>query len=71
MNKFTAITTEIDARGVVHLTLNRPDKKNALSAQMITELTEFAGSIAKSLLRGWLCFAGPEMFFVLAAIWTG
>ena len=47
MNKFTAITTEIDARGVVHLTLNRPDKKNALSAQMITELTEFAGSIAK------------------------
>ena len=47
MNKFTAITMEIDACGVVYLILNRPEKKNVLSAQMIAELTEFTGIIAK------------------------
>ena len=46
MDEFTTISTDIDARGVVYLTLNRPEKKNALSALMISELTEFAGSIA-------------------------
>ena len=46
MDEFTTISTDIDARGVVYLTLRRPEKKNALSALMISELTEFAGSIA-------------------------
>ncbi len=46
MDEFTTISTDIDARGVVYLNLNRPEKKNALSALMISELTEFAGSIA-------------------------
>lgn len=46
MDEFTTISTDIDARGVVYLNLNRPEKKNALSGLMISELTEFAGSIA-------------------------
>ncbi|MCV2869779.1 crotonase/enoyl-CoA hydratase family protein [Defluviimonas sp. WL0002] len=33
------ITVDCDARGVARLTLNRPEKHNALSAQMIAELT--------------------------------
>lgn len=38
------IKVEVDARGIVQLRLNRPDKRNALSAQMIAELTEFTAS---------------------------
>lgn len=36
---FETITIETDVRGVATLTLNRPDKHNALSAQMIEEIT--------------------------------
>lgn len=34
-----------DGRDVVHLTLNRPDKRNAISARMQDELTDFAHTI--------------------------
>lgn len=41
------ITIERDARGIARLTLNRPDRHNALSAQMIAELTEAAGQLGR------------------------
>lgn len=42
---YETITIETDARGVAELTLNRPEKHNSLSAQMIAELTEAAGRL--------------------------
>lgn len=36
------IRVDVDGNGIVQLRLNRPQKRNALSAQMIAELTEFA-----------------------------
>ena len=39
------IKTEVDARGVARLTLARADKHNALSAQMMEEITEAIGAL--------------------------
>lgn len=41
------IRLETDARGVARLTLVRPDRHNALDAQMIAELTEAAAQIGE------------------------
>ncbi|UWQ40174.1 crotonase/enoyl-CoA hydratase family protein [Leisingera aquaemixtae] len=43
---FETITLETDARGVCTLTLNRPDKHNAMSGQMLQELTLAAKRLA-------------------------
>ncbi|MEM6761113.1 MAG: crotonase/enoyl-CoA hydratase family protein [Pseudomonadota bacterium] len=43
---FETLLLEIDARGVARLTLNRPEKHNALSAQLIADLTQAAAQLA-------------------------
>ena len=43
---FQTITLEQDARGVARLTLNRPDKHNALNGQLIEELKQAADLLA-------------------------
>lgn len=43
---FETITLTTDARGVATLTLNRPEKHNAMSAQIIRELTLAATQLA-------------------------
>ncbi len=48
MTEFETIKFEIDDRDVAKLILNRPEKHNALSAQMIQELTDIAHVIAKN-----------------------
>jgi methylglutaconyl-CoA hydratase len=43
---YETITIDTDARGVATLTLNRVDKHNAMSAQMIADLTAAAAELA-------------------------
>ena len=60
MTGFETLTLAIDPRGVVNLTLNRPGKRNAMSALMIDELTDAARSLADSSVRAVvLSGAGP------------
>lgn len=62
--------------GITTLTLNRPDKRNALSAQMITELTDFAIEMTRSrsaraiILRGagTIFCAGGDLSWMQAQI---
>lgn len=42
---YHTIRVETDARGVATLTLARPEKRNALSAQMIAEVTQAAAAL--------------------------
>ncbi|MCA0995651.1 crotonase/enoyl-CoA hydratase family protein [Alloyangia pacifica] len=55
------IETEIDARGVAELRLNRPEKHNALSAEMMRELVATASGLAaeESVRVVVLCAEGP------------
>ena len=46
---YETLLVDKDKRGVVSLTLNRPEKRNALSAKMIDELTNFAASLTSDI----------------------
>jgi methylglutaconyl-CoA hydratase len=43
---YSTITLNTDLDGIAYLTLNRPEKHNAMSAEMIAEITEFAKKLA-------------------------
>ena len=45
MALYETLLLECDARGVLSITLNRPEKKNALSGDMIAELTRLCAEI--------------------------
>ena len=58
---FETISSDVDARGVATLTLDRADKHNAMSAQMLAELTQAAADLAAG--DGWsrLTLAGQAI----------
>ena len=56
---FETLLIDQDKRGVVSLTLNRPEKRNALSAKMIDELTKFTVSL-KPDTRICLLYTSPS-----------
>ncbi|MEL7215100.1 MAG: crotonase/enoyl-CoA hydratase family protein [Pseudomonadota bacterium] len=59
---FETLTLETDPRGVATLTLNRPDKHNAMSAQMITELTQAATHLNASDARAVVLTGAGKSF---------
>jgi methylglutaconyl-CoA hydratase len=72
MSDYSTLSVETDARGVTRLTLNRPDKRNALSAEMIAELTDFATSTdARTVVlsgAGDVFCAGGDLIWMKAQI---
>jgi len=57
------LEVEHDARGIVWLRLNRPDKRNALSAQLIAELTDFAQTVGASKTTRAVVLSGHGKVF--------
>lgn len=49
--KYQTLKVDQDARGLLTLTMNRADKRNALSAEMISELTDFCRNIEQRQAR--------------------
>lgn len=76
MKTFETLAVEQDRQGVTQLTLNRPDRKNAISALMMDELTEFAQIAAEDddirvvVLQGagGVFCAGGDLSWMMAQI---
>lgn len=45
MSDYKTLLVDVETNGIVSVALNRPDKRNALSAEMIAELTDVAQGI--------------------------
>ena len=60
---YETLLIEKDTRGVVKVTLNLPEKRNALSAQMIADLTHMAGTLGASDETRAIVLAGAGKVF--------
>ena len=49
--QFDTVHSETDGRGVCTVWLNRPDKHNAMSEQMIAELSALSTDLRESAVR--------------------
>lgn len=64
---YETLDIRTDARGVAYVTLNRPDKRNALSSLMISELTEMAASVGQAPATRAIVLAGAGHVFCAGA----
>ena len=63
MSNYNTITVDIENSGVVKLSLNRPEKRNALSREMLLELTDFALTIGASDTTRAIVLSGDGKVF--------
>ena len=60
---YETLDIRVDARGVAYVALNAPEKRNALSAQMISELTDMAQTLgAKAETRAVVLSGAGKVF---------
>ncbi len=62
MDRYQQIKVTIDARGVAALCLNNPKRKNALSALMMDELTDFAAQAPKQDIKAVVLSGADGVF---------
>ncbi|HMS93790.1 MAG TPA: crotonase/enoyl-CoA hydratase family protein [Tabrizicola sp.] len=60
---YETLDTRLDARGVAYVTLNLPEKRNALSAQMIADLTDMARTLGSAATTRAIVLAGAGKVF--------
>lgn len=63
MSDYETLAILVDERGVAYVTLNQPDKRNALSAQMIAELTDMAKTLGAANTTRAIVLAGEGKLF--------
>lgn len=61
--RYETLEIRQDDRGVAYVTLNRPDKRNALSGRMIADLTEMAQTLGASEATRAIVLAGAGETF--------
>ncbi|MBB6181757.1 crotonase/enoyl-CoA hydratase family protein [Pseudorhizobium flavum] len=60
---YKTLDVRVDDRGVAYVSLNRPDKRNSLSEQMIEDLTRMAGTLgADPAVRAVVLSGAGEVF---------
>ncbi|MEL6961616.1 MAG: crotonase/enoyl-CoA hydratase family protein [Pseudomonadota bacterium] len=67
MGPFKTLRVDIDSRGVASLTLNRPERKNAISGTMMDELVAFTEAIATSQNVKVVVMSGADGTFCAGA----
>jgi methylglutaconyl-CoA hydratase len=63
MSAYETLTIRLDDRGVAYVTLNLPDKRNALSARMIAELTDMAQTLGADPATRAIVLSGAGKVF--------